>query len=96
MSAPGPYVAGLEADGIRHVPLRHATRAFSPASDLRALWELYRLFRRLRPDMMRRKRPPRTDVLGEDAERTCGTCLDCDLFDDGSERHEKCPSTQSL
>jgi glycosyltransferase involved in cell wall biosynthesis len=68
MSAPGPYVAGLEADGIRHVPLRHATRAFSPAADVRALWELYRWFRRLRPDIVHTHNP-KPGVYGRIAAR---------------------------
>ena len=29
-SAPGPYVPELEAMGVRHLPLRHATRAMAP------------------------------------------------------------------
>jgi glycosyltransferase involved in cell wall biosynthesis len=50
-SAPGPFVAGLEADGIRHFPLQHATRALALHHDALALAELTRLFRRLRPDV---------------------------------------------
>jgi glycosyltransferase involved in cell wall biosynthesis len=56
-SAPGPYVARLEADGIRHIPLAHATRAMAPAHDLRAGPELYRLFRRERPDVVHLHNP---------------------------------------
>lgn len=57
MSAPGPYVAALEADGIRHVPLRHATRAMAPHRDAAALAELYRRFRQLRPDIVHTHNP---------------------------------------
>ncbi len=46
VSAPGPFVAGLEADGIGHVPLRHATRAMSPARDTALFRELVATFRR--------------------------------------------------
>src|SRR2546429_600198 len=56
-SAPGPFVAGLVADGIVHHPLGHATRAFAPGDDLAAPVELYRLFRRLRPDIVHTHNP---------------------------------------
>ena len=42
MSAPGPYVAALEADGIRHIALEHASRSVAFGSDVRAGKELYR------------------------------------------------------
>ncbi len=41
-SAPGPYVEKLEADGIGHVSLDHATRGWSLSTDARALSELRR------------------------------------------------------
>lgn len=56
-SAPGPYVAGLAADGIVHHPLRHATRAFAVGHDLAAAAEMYRLFRRLKPDIVHTHNP---------------------------------------
>lgn len=56
-SAPGPYVAGLEADGIVHHPLKHSTRSMSLGSDLRAIRELYRLFRQLKPDIVHTHNP---------------------------------------
>jgi glycosyltransferase involved in cell wall biosynthesis len=56
-SAPGPFVAGLEAAGITHHPLRHATRAFDVRRDMAALAELYRLFRRLRPEIVHTHNP---------------------------------------
>jgi glycosyltransferase involved in cell wall biosynthesis len=57
MSAPGEWVGQLEADGIRHIPLRHATRAVAPAHDVRALGELRGLFRTLRPDIVHTHNP---------------------------------------
>ncbi len=57
ISAPGPFVAKLEADGIRHVPLSHATRGWSLQSDLRAFNELRRLFRELEPDIVHTHNP---------------------------------------
>jgi glycosyltransferase involved in cell wall biosynthesis len=56
-SAPGPFVARLEADGIVHHPLRHATRSSAPLEDARALLELRRLFRRVRPDIVHTHNP---------------------------------------
>lgn len=56
-SAPGPFVAELEAAGIRHIPLRHATRSMSPRDDALATVELYRLFRRVRPDIVHTHNP---------------------------------------
>jgi glycosyltransferase involved in cell wall biosynthesis len=57
VSAEGPYVADLERAGIRHIGLRHATRSVSPFDDLRAAAELYRLLRRLRPDIVHTHTP---------------------------------------
>lgn len=57
MSAPGPYVEQLERDGIRHVPLRHATRAMAPHRDLAAFGELWRRFRDLRPTIVHTHNP---------------------------------------
>ena len=42
VSAPGPHVSALEAEGIRHLPLRHVTRAWDPIEDARFAGELYR------------------------------------------------------
>lgn len=56
-SAPGSWTEGLEADGIRCLPLKHATRAMSPGRDLLFLAELWRLFRRLRPDIVHTHNP---------------------------------------
>lgn len=56
-SAPGPYVADIEADGIVHHPLRHATRALAPHRDIAALAELHRLFRLLKPDIVHTHNP---------------------------------------
>jgi glycosyltransferase involved in cell wall biosynthesis len=57
MSAPGPYVAGLEADGIPFVGLEHASRSVAFGSDLRAGRELYHHFRTLRPDIVHTHNP---------------------------------------
>ncbi len=67
-SAPGPFVPTLEADGIVHHPLQHATRATAPLEDAKALLELYRLFRRLRPDIVHTHNP-KPGVYGRIAAR---------------------------
>lgn len=56
-SAPGPYVAELESWGVRHLPLRHATRAMAPTRDLAALAELRSLFAAVRPDVVHTHNP---------------------------------------
>ena len=68
VSAPGPYVEGLRARGIDHVPLRHATRAMSPRDDARAAGELVALFRRCRPAIVHTHNP-KTGVYGRLAAR---------------------------
>lgn len=57
VSAPGPFVPALERRGIRHVPLRHATRSIAPLEDVRALGELVSVFRRLRPAIVHTHNP---------------------------------------
>ena len=68
MSAPGEWVGQLEAGGIRHVPLRHATRAVAPTHDARAFGELRALFRALRPDIVHTHNP-KPGVYGRIAAR---------------------------
>lgn len=67
-SATGPFVPTLEADGIVHHPLEHATRATAPLEDAKALAELYRLFRRLKPDIVHTHNP-KPGVYGRIAAR---------------------------
>ncbi len=67
-SAPGEYVAALEARGIRHVPVAHLTRSMDPRADLRAARELYRLFKELKPDVVHTHNP-KPGWLGRPAAR---------------------------
>jgi glycosyltransferase involved in cell wall biosynthesis len=68
-SADGDAAAELRSWGIRHVPLRHATRAFKPATDVRLAAELYRLFRAERPDLVH-THTPKPGWFGRPAART--------------------------
>src|SRR5262245_27158229 len=57
ISAPGPWVAELEAEGIRHIPLRSSTRAADPLADARAARELWGVLRRERPTVLHTHNP---------------------------------------
>jgi glycosyltransferase involved in cell wall biosynthesis len=71
VSAPGPFVPQLEAWGIRHEPLRHATRSTAVGQDMMALAELWRLFRRLEPDIVHTHNP-KPGLYGRVAARAAG------------------------
>jgi glycosyltransferase involved in cell wall biosynthesis/ribosomal protein S18 acetylase RimI-like enzyme len=74
ISAPGPHGAALEAEGIRFLPWRNATRAWNPAADARALAELVGLLRRERFDLVHTHNP-KPGVLGRVAARLAGVPL---------------------
>lgn len=57
ISAPGPWVAELEAAGIRHVPLQSSTRGMNLVADLRAAAELWKILRRERVDVLHTHNP---------------------------------------
>ncbi len=57
VSAPGPFVSQLAELGVTHVPWTHATRSMAPGRDLLAGAELYRILRRLRPDIVHTHNP---------------------------------------
>ena len=71
VSAPGPYVSQLESWGIRHEPLHHATRSTAVGQDVMALAELWRLFRRLKPDIVHTHNP-KPGLYGRVAARAAG------------------------
>jgi glycosyltransferase involved in cell wall biosynthesis len=71
VSAPGPFVPELESWGIRHVPLRHATRSTAVGQDVLALVELWQLFRRLGPDIVHTHNP-KPGLYGRVAARAAG------------------------
>lgn len=71
ISAPGPDVAFLEGRGVRHVPLGSSTRSMNPLADLRAAWELWRVLRRERPDVLH-THTPKPGVYGRVLGRLAG------------------------
>ena len=71
ISAPGPWVADIEAEGIRHIPWPGATRAWDPRSDARAFRELVAIFRRERFDLVHTHNP-KPGVIGRVAARVAG------------------------
>jgi glycosyltransferase involved in cell wall biosynthesis/ribosomal protein S18 acetylase RimI-like enzyme len=74
ISAPGPHAAALQAEGIRHLPWRNATRSWNPVADVRALAELVALLRRERFDLVHTHNP-KPGVLGRIAGRLAGVPL---------------------
>ncbi len=57
ISAPGPWVAELEAAGIRHIPLRSSTRGMNVLADFRAAGELWRILRNEHVDVLHTHNP---------------------------------------
>ncbi|MFL5383158.1 MAG: glycosyltransferase family 4 protein [Longimicrobiaceae bacterium] len=68
--SPGPYLARVEAAGIRVVTVP-MIRAITPLADLRALAGLARVFRRERPDIVH-THTPKAGLLGQWAARLAG------------------------
>ena len=71
LSAPGPYVAGVEELGVRHVPLYALTRSWDPRRDAAAARELLAALRALRLDVLHTHNP-KTGVLGRILGRAVG------------------------
>ena len=71
ISAPGPWVGDLEREGIRHIAWMHATRAWDPLDDARALAELVGIFRRERFHLVH-THAPKPGILGRVAARVAG------------------------
>lgn len=57
ISAPGPHVDALEAEGIRHIPLHSSTRAADPLADVRAARELWQILHREPVDVLHTHNP---------------------------------------
>ncbi|MGH2697718.1 MAG: glycosyltransferase family 4 protein [Actinomycetota bacterium] len=71
ISAPGPWAAELESEGITHIPWLHATRSWHPKADAIALAELLRIFRRHRFDLVHLHNP-KPGIMGRVAARLAG------------------------
>jgi glycosyltransferase involved in cell wall biosynthesis len=71
ISAPGDSVSKLEAEGIRHIPWPHVTRAWDPKADLRAFRELLGILRRERFDIVHTHNP-KPGIMGRVAARLAG------------------------
>jgi glycosyltransferase involved in cell wall biosynthesis/ribosomal protein S18 acetylase RimI-like enzyme len=71
ISAPGPWVPELEAEGIRFVPWRNATRSVAPVADARAFGELLGILRRERFDIVH-THTPKAGIMGRVAARIAG------------------------
>ncbi|OOC08888.1 hypothetical protein B1A74_13890, partial [Thioalkalivibrio halophilus] len=52
VAAPGEPPAELGERGLKAVPVPMSRRGANPFAEARSLWALYRLFRRLRPDLV--------------------------------------------
>jgi lipopolysaccharide/colanic/teichoic acid biosynthesis glycosyltransferase/glycosyltransferase involved in cell wall biosynthesis len=70
ISAPGPEVTLLEAEGIRHVALPSATRGMSLRSDLKAAKELWGVLRREKP-LILHTHNPKPGLYGRLVGRAC-------------------------
>jgi glycosyltransferase involved in cell wall biosynthesis/ribosomal protein S18 acetylase RimI-like enzyme len=71
VSARGPWTAELEAEGLRHIPWPYATRAWDPVADVRAFFELLRILRQERFDLVH-THTPKAGVMGRVAARLMG------------------------
>ena len=71
VSAPGPRRNELELIGVRHEAISSFTRSWNLRSDAKAFIELYRLFRRLSPDIGH-THTPKAGVFGRIAARLAG------------------------
>jgi glycosyltransferase involved in cell wall biosynthesis/ribosomal protein S18 acetylase RimI-like enzyme len=63
VSAPGPWVGDLEAEGIRHVAWHNASRSWDPLADVRAFAELVGILRRGGFDLVHTHNP-KPGILG--------------------------------
>ncbi len=71
VSAPGPWVGDLEAEGIRHVAWRNASRSWDPFADARAFAELIGILRRGEFDLVHTHNP-KPGILGRVGARLAG------------------------
>ncbi|MEW6505800.1 MAG: glycosyltransferase family 4 protein [Chloroflexota bacterium] len=71
ISSRGTEVFAIEAAGIRHIPVMMTRKQFTPFRDLKALWQLYRIFRRDRYTIVHTHNP-KPGFLGQIAAKMAG------------------------
>lgn len=71
ISAPGPHVGPLEADGVRHMALLSSTRGWDLCADVRSALELWRIVRAEHPDVLHTHNP-KPGVYGRIVGRLAG------------------------
>jgi glycosyltransferase involved in cell wall biosynthesis/ribosomal protein S18 acetylase RimI-like enzyme len=71
ISAPGPHVNDIEAEGIHHIAWPHATRSWDPGADVRAFRELVAILREGRFHVVHTHNP-KPGVMGRLAARVAG------------------------
>jgi glycosyltransferase involved in cell wall biosynthesis len=71
VSAPGPFVATVEALGVTHIPIPEFRRDWAIGSDIRAAVTLFRLWKSLKPDIVH-CHTPKAGVLGRVTARLAG------------------------
>lgn len=71
ISLPGPEVPVIETVGIRHIPVRMTRNPSTPLQDLKALWQLLRIFRRERFAIVHTHNP-KPGFLGQIAAKMAG------------------------
>ena len=71
ISSPGQDVPLIEAAGIRHIPVRMTRKGSTPFRDLKAIWQLYRVIRQERFDIVHTHNP-KPGLLGQIAAKVAG------------------------
>jgi glycosyltransferase involved in cell wall biosynthesis len=72
VSAPGPSIREVEAEGIRCIPWRNVTRAWDPKADVRAFFELVGILNREQFDIVH-THTAKPGVMGRVGARLVGT-----------------------
>jgi len=71
ISSPGPELPLIKAANIRHIPVRMTRSPFTPLQDLKALWQLHRIFYRERFTIVHTHNP-KPGFLGQIAAKMAG------------------------
>ncbi|MDR7549006.1 MAG: glycosyltransferase family 4 protein [Armatimonadota bacterium] len=79
ISAPGPWTADLERDGVKHIPVPSLRRRWAPLADLDAFVRLVRTLRQHRPTIVH-THTPKARVLGRLAARVAGVPIVVNTF----------------